>query len=524
MTLRRRLASPSGLALALALPGLAAVAQPARSQSLSEALAQTYANNPTLLAARAQLRSVDENVPQALANWRPTVSITSAVGVTDSRNRSLQQSYDPVERRNFFQQPQSQTVQTAQGPVTFAVPNTTHVERSTATNQIVISQPVFRGGRTVANTRRAENQVLAQRARLLQTEQQILQQTIEFYVNVIRDQELLRLNINNEQVLTEQLRATSERFRVGEITRTDVAQAESRLAAARASRTQSEGDLQISRAQFQRLVGVPPQRLVAPQPLRPPVRNAQEAGQVAATNNPNVVAALFDEAGARDNINIQLGALLPTLSLQGQAFRNDNQLQPHTRLTGGQITANLSVPIYQGGAEYAVVRQARQQAQQFRQTVDEQRRNAVQQATQAWEQFQSSRAQVDSQRAAIRAAEIALDGVQREAIVGSRTTLEVLNQEQELLSNRVNLVRALTTAVLQSYSLAAALGRLTAQDLGLDVEPYDVRAYYNAVRNRWSGLGDYSDVTERDRGALRPASTIDRSPAVAPLPPPAERR
>ena len=133
------------------------------------------------------------------------------------------------------------------------------------------------------------------------------------------------------------------------------------------------------------------------------------------------------------------------------------------------------------------MRQARQDAQRFRQTVDEQRRAATQQALQAWEQYQSSRAQVDSQRAAIRASEIALDGVQREAIVGSRTTLEVLNQEQELLLNRTNLVQALATAVLQSYTLAAAVGRLTAQDLGLDVEPYDMRAYYNAVRNRWVG-------------------------------------
>ena len=515
MTLRRRRASPRSLALALALPGLAAVAQPARSQTLSEALAHAYASNPSLLAARAQLRSVDENVPQALAGWRPTVSITSTAGVTDARGRSLQSGYDPVERRIFFQQPQSQTVLTPQRPVTFAVPNTTHVERSTATNSITITQPVFRGGRTVATTRRAENQVLAQRARLLQTEQQVMQQTIEAYVNVIRDQELLRLNINNEQVLTEQLRATSERFRVGEITRTDVAQAESRLAAARASRTQAEGNLQISRATFQRLVGQPPQRLVAPQPLRPPVRTAQEAGQVAAANNPNVVAALFDEAGARDAIDIQLAALLPQLSVVGQAFRNDNQLQPHTRQTGGSLTANLTVPIYAGGAEYSAVRQARQQAQQLRQTVDEQRRIAVQQATQAWEQYQASRAQVDSQRAAIRAAEIALDGVQREAIVGSRTTLEVLNQEQELLVNRTNLVQALATAVLQSYSVAAALGRLTAQDLGLDVEPYDMRAYYNAVRNRWAGLGDYSDVAERNGAAQRRAAGAAAADRVA---------
>ena len=352
-----------------------------------------------------------------------------------------------------------------------------------------------------------------------------MQDTIQSYVNVIRDQELLRLNINNEQVLTEQLRATSERFRVGEITRTDVAQAESRLAAARAARTQSEGNLQISRAVYQRLVGSPPQRLVAPQPLRPPVRNALEAGQIAAANNPNVVAALFDEASARDNIDIQLADLLPQLTVQGQAFRNDNQLQPHTRLTGGQVTANLTVPLYQGGVEYSRVRQARQQAQQFRQTVDEQRRAATQQATQAWEQYQSSRAQVDSQRAAIRASEIALDGVQREAIVGSRTTLEVLNAEQELLNNRTNLVQALATAVLQSYLLASAVGRLTAQDLGLEVDPYDMRAYYNAVRNRWAGLGDYSDVAERGGGAPRASNVAaDR---IAPMPPPApapERR
>jgi outer membrane protein len=504
MTLRqRRRASTRGFALALALPGFVAavaVAQPAYSQTLSEALAQTYANNPTLLAARAQLRTVDENVPQALAGWRPTVSVSAAVGVSDSRSRALASGYDQTQQRSFFFYPPTQ-------------PSTTHIERSTLTSNVTITQPVFRGGRTVASTRRAENQVLAARARLLQTEQQILQQTIEAYVNVIRDQELLRLNINNEQVLTEQLRATSERFRVGEITRTDVAQAESRLAGARANRTQSEGNLQISRATFQRLVGVAPLRLIAPQPLVPPARTAQEAGLIAAANNPNVVAALFDEAQARDVIDIQLSNLAPQLSVVGQAFRNDNQLQPHSRITGGQLTANLTWQVYQGGAEYSAVRQARQDAQRFRQTVDEQRRAATQQARQAWEQYQSSRAQVDSQRAAIRASEIALDGVQREAIVGSRTTLEVLNQEQELLQNRTNLVQALATAVLQSYTLASAVGRLTAQDLGLDVEPYDMRAYYNAVRNRWAGLGDYSDVAERDAG--RPRSAAAAAPAAS---------
>jgi len=441
----------------LAPPALLAV-QPAHAQTLQEALAQAYANSPTLLTARARLRATDENVPQALAGWRPTVTITATAGVTDSATRS-----------SGF---------------------TTVTDRNLTTGSITITQPIFRGGRTVASTRQAENQVLAERARLLATEQQVLQDSVNAYVAVIRDQELLRLQINNEQVLTEQLRATNERFRVGEITRTDVAQAESRLAGARSERANAEGQLQISRATFQRLVGVPPQRLTAPQPLRAPVQSAQEAAQLAAGNNPNVVAALFDEAAARDNVDVQISALLPQVSLQGQTFQNDNSALPDTRQSGSQLIASLSVPIYQGGAEYALVRQARQQAVQQRQMVADQRRLAAQQATQAWEQLQAARAQVDSVRAQIRAAEIALDGVQREAIVGSRTTLDVLNAEQELLNARTNLVQALATVVSQSYVLASAVGRLTAQDLGLPVELYDMRAYYLKVRNRWIGLGE----------------------------------
>lgn len=456
--------------LALATAPGRAVAQP-----LPDALSQAYSNNPTLLAARAQLRAVDENVPQALAGWRPTVSIASSVGWLDS---------DIRQGRN--QRDQS---------------------RTTTSNQLTVTQPIFRGGRTVASTRRAENQVLAQRARLFATEQQVLQDSVNAYIAVIRDQELLALNINNEQVLAEQLRATNERFRVGEITRTDVAQAESRLAGARAARAQAEGNLQISRATFQRLVGAAPQRLVAPQPLRPPVRSAQEAAQLAAVNNPNVVAALFDEAAARDNIDIQIATLLPQLSLQGQAFRNENSAQTGTLIQGTQAIVSLTLPIYQGGAEYALVRQARQTAIQARQTVDDQRRQVSQQATAAWEQLQAAKAQVDSVRAQIRAAEIALDGVQREAIVGSRTTLDVLNAEQELLNARTNLVQALSTVVSQSFVLAAAVGRLTAQDLGLPVEVYDMRAYYNLVRNRWIGLGDYSGEAQRAAAAISASAT-----------------
>ena len=256
-----------------------ALAPAARAQTLPDALAQAYSNNPALLAARANLRAVDENVPQALAGWRPTVSISSSVGYP-----------------RWASAPASAARGASRAPST-----PIWTGRSTPT-AVTVTQPIFRGGRTVASTRRAENQVLAQRARLLATEQQVMQDTVTAYVSVIRDQELLRLNINNEQVLTEQLRATNERFRVGEITRTDVAQAESRLAGARANRAQAEGNLQISRSTFQRLVGLPPQQLRGA--AAPPPTGAQRPGggpDRGAMNNPTVVAALFDEAGARDN-------------------------------------------------------------------------------------------------------------------------------------------------------------------------------------------------------------------------------
>jgi len=452
-----------GLALLALLAPVAIVAE-ARAQSLQEALAMAYANNPTLQAARAQLRAVDENVPQALAGWRPTVQMTGSYGTATGNTTNTRTGT----RSNNDRDPASLTGS--------------------------VSQPIFRGGRTEASTRRAENQVLAQRARLLATEQQVLQETVNSYVAVIRDQEEVRLNINNEQVLTRQLQATNERFRVGEITRTDVAQAESRLAGSRAARADAEGRLQQSRATFTRLVGQAPERLVAPQPLRQPVANARDAATLASQNNPNVVAALFDEAAARDLVDVNFSTLLPQVSLNASTFRNDNSSQPDSRSTGSSVTANLTVPIYQGGSEHAAVRQARQQAQQARQIVEDQRRAAAQSSTQAFEVLTAARAQVESVRAQIRAAEIALDGVQREAIVGSRTTLDVLNAEQELLNARVSLVRALANVITASHSLASSVGRLTARDLALPVQIYDQEAYYREVRNRWAGWGDYSQA------------------------------
>lgn len=435
-----------------------------QSRTLQDALTAAYSTNPTLLGARAQLRSVDEGVPQSLSGWRPTVILSGSVGYADGDARTANRngvSYNRVNRDIFSE-------------------------------QATLTQNLYSGGNTRASTNQATNRVYAQRARLMATEQQVFTNVVTAFVNVISTQQVLQLNINNEQVLARQLQATNDRFRVGEITRTDVAQAEAALAGARATRQTAEGNLQTARATYRQYVGNLPDQLVEPQPLKLPVRNQGEATQLAGANNPNVVAALFDDAANKDAIDVAFSAVMPSVSAQAQAVRGDNSTTPGLRTITGQVLLNASVPIYQGGAEYSRIRQARQSEQQTRRIVDDTRRQAVQQAASTWETLVATRATIESTNAQIRANQIALEGVQREAIVGSRTTLDVLNAEQLLLNSRVTLVQNLANLVNNSYAVAQAIGRLTARDLALNVPLYDETAYYNAVKNKLYGTGDYA--------------------------------
>ncbi len=466
-------ASRLGLRAILALGVAVVLATPATAQvrTLNDALALTYATNPTLLAARAQLRAVDENVPQALSGWRPQVSITANAGYIEGTS---QQYIRPT----AFSR--GRTVES-------------NALRGSNSESLTVNQPLFRGGATRANTNRAENQVMAQRATLIGAEQTAFSSAVDAYVAVIQTTQVLALRINNQQVLTRQLQATQERFRVGEITRTDVAQAEAALAGAVADRQTSEGDLQVARSRFQQVIGEPsPDRLVEPQPLRLPVRSVDEVRALAASNNPAVIAAMFNDSAARDNFDIQYARLMPTLSLQGSISRNEDVQTKDLTTKVGQVLMVLNIPLYQGGGEYAAIRQARQAQQQTRQQVDDARRQAIQQVTQAWASYTAARATIESTRQQIRSNEIALEGVQREAIVGSRTTLDVLNAEQTLLNSRVTLVRNLGGLINASYTVAAASGRLTARDLNLNVPLYDETAYYKAVKNRLIGTGDYA--------------------------------
>ena len=431
--------------------------------TLQEALTAAYSSNPTLLAARAALRAVDEGVPAALAGWRPTVTFQSQYGI----------------QNGAFSSGSANGAYTTDNKPTYTI-------AATAT------QPIYNGGRTEAATHAAENRVLSQRGRLIATEQLVFTNVITDFVNVIQTDQLLQLDINQEQVLTRQLQATNDRFRVGEITRTDVAQAEAALAGARSTRQTAEGNVQTARAAFQRDVGFLPENLVAPQPLSVPLKSAAEASQIAAANNPTLIYTMFDAAASKDAVDQAFSVLLPQVNAQATATKSNNSggTGISTKSAVGLIT--LTVPIYQGGAEYAGVRQARQTEQQSRKTVDDTRRQVIQAALSSWETLVAARAAIESTRAAVRANEIALEGTQREAIVGSRTTLDVLNAEQALLQSRSTLVQNLASLITSSYGVAAAIGRLTAKDLNLNVPLYDDTAYYTAVHDRLFGTGDYA--------------------------------
>lgn len=451
-----------GLTVASGAP--LALAQPT---TLEQALVAAYNTNPQILAERANLRAVDEGVPKALGGWRPTVVLSGSGGYT------------------------AETQRTVVPPTIFspggAVFN--NADRDTLAAQATVTQPIFQGGRTQASVFQAENLVRAERAQLIATEGSVFESVVTAYVGVIENRALVAVNENNVKVLQEQLQSNEDRFRVGELTQTDVAQAQAALALGQSQLETARGNLQTALATYVQVVGQPAENLADPQPLVLPVNSEDAANQMAAANNPSVVNALFNLAAAKNGVDLAFSALMPTVNVQGSAFRLDNQNQPDTRFTGWAVTANLSVPLYQGGGEYATVRQAKQNQTKEVQILDNTRRAAVQSASQAWETLVAAQAAIVSSQAAVKANRIALEGTEREAIVGTATTLDVLTVQQNLLTSATTLVQNLASMVTASYGVAQAIGRLTARDLKLPVSYYDEDAYFRSVRNALFGVG-----------------------------------
>ena len=449
--LRRGLAA---LAATAAVGLAAAVWGEAAAETLEEVLATAYTNNATLAAQRAALRAVDEGVPQGLAGWRPTVDIDGSYGTTR-------------------QESSGSTV--SSGAQTL----------SPLTASVGLTQPLYRGGRTRAATRQAEANVLAARANLAVTEQDVLLAVVTAYLDVLRDQAMVRLSRNNEQVLRRQLEATRDRFEVGEITRTDVAQAEARLSRATSDRIQAEGDVVSSRAALAQLIGAVPGRLEAPPPLRGLPTSVAEAAAIAAVESPTLLASRHSERASRHAIDAAVGNLLPTVSLDSSLSRNEDSFTRGSVTESATITARVTIPLYQAGSVASQVRQSRNTNNQRRLEIEQTRRQVRQQVTQAWEGLTTATDRIRSSTDQARAAEIALEGVIQEAEVGLRTTLDTLDAEQELLDARVAVVIAERDQYVAAFEVRSAIGRLSARMLDLAVEYYDPAAYYERVRRRW---------------------------------------
>lgn len=444
----------------VALAALVGATAGSRAETLQDALIAAYLNNPTLAAQRAALRATDEGVATAIAGWRPTVRLTGTAGRSEVDTQATRETVITPKSRN-----------------------------------IELTQNFYQGGRTQSAIDQAEANVKAGRATLSTTEQTVLLAAVTAYMDVLRDEAVLELRRNNEQVLRRQLEATRDRFRVGEITRTDVAQAEARLERAVSDRVQADGNLTSSRATYKRVVGESPTKLEQPQALADLPGSQEEAVAVATAENPSVLSAVFTEDAAKYAIKTAEGTILPTLGFTATWSRTDDASQTSQTAARDRPAFNqtnsflftLTVPLYQSGSEWSSIRSAKQTASQRRIQVDEAKRSTIETTTRAWEALTTQRAVIVSRSQQVKASELALEGVREEANVGSRTTLDVLDSEQELLDARVALVTAKRDEYVASFTLKSAIGRLTAQGLTLPVQHYDPTRNYKGVRDAWFG-------------------------------------
>ncbi|MDR3467015.1 MAG: TolC family outer membrane protein [Xanthobacteraceae bacterium] len=461
----RRLKLATGAAVTALLIAQGVVA-PVLADTMEAALVRAYQDNPQLNAQRASVRVTDENVPQALSGYRPKVS----VAVTAGSQYGAVQSITPISPGNFARV----------GVYGVDAPRT-----ATGT----ITQTLYNGQQTANRTRAAESQVSAAREGLRVLEQSVLLAAATIYMDFLRDAAIVEVQRSNVRVLEQTLKQTQDRFNVGEVTRTDVAQSEAQLAAGRTQELTAEANLVATRANFRRIIGNDPVNLEAASPvdryLPPTLPRAIDVGLM---ENPNVSAAMFGIDVSHLQVKVAEGALFPTVTLQGQVQQaNESNLSTPSAFTASAV-AQLSVPIYQGGAEYSLIRQSKETLAQQRLNLEQVRDQTRATVSQAWGQLQATKAQVSSAQAQVTASETALNGVREEARVGQRTTLDVLNAQQALVNARVALVTAQHDRVVASYSTLNAVGRLEPQVLKLSTTVYDPMVHYQQVRDSWIGV------------------------------------
>ncbi len=476
------------------------------AETISGALARAYGGNPDLNQQRAATRATDEQVSRANSAFRPQITGVGSVGynrddLATAGSAALIGGGGGASSANAGSANGTGTTTTGGTTATSGTTTTTGSSAGAASGvttsntfpnsaSLTVTQNIFNGNRSANGVRQAESQVLQSRETTRNTEQNTLQNGATAYMNVLRDTAILELNKNNITVLEEQLRQTRDRFNVGEVTRTDVAQAESSLATARSNYFTAQANLSTDIGNYRQIIGVEPRRLEAARPIDAILpRSLDEAIVIGLSEHPNIQAAFHNVDAMQLQVQINEAILYPTVNLVGNVqVLNQFQGIQSARFFNASVLAQLSVPLYSGGDTYALIRQGKEQLAQARLQADLQRDMIRANVVSNWGLLESSKAVIRSSQAAVKSSEIALDGVREEAKVGQRTTLDVLNAQQALLQARVNLVSAQRDRVVASYTVAAAIGRLSATNLALNVVHYDPTIHFDQVKDKWIGL------------------------------------
>ncbi|WP_084572813.1 TolC family outer membrane protein [Methylocapsa aurea] len=448
------------IARGVIIGAFALLSSPCVAETMSGALSRAYVGNPDLNQQRAYVRATDEDLPRVSSQWRPSASASGQAGYN---------YLDSISGDAALRQRESS------------------IPRSVG---LTVTQNLFNGGRTLNGVRQAESNIFGARESLRNTELNVLQNGATAYMNVLRDTAIVELRKNNITVLEEQLRQTRDRFNVGEVTRTDVAQAQASLANSRSDYFTAQANLQNSVANFRQIIGIQPGRLEPARTIENLLpRSLDSAVVVGLSEHPAIQAALHAVDAAALQVKVVEGELYPTVGItanvqQNWAYAGFAKQQLFNTSLIGQIT----VPIYTGGEVDARARQAKETLGQARLQADLQRDFIRASVVSAWGVLDSARAVIQSSRAAVKAAEIALEGIREEAKVGQRTTFDVLFAQQTLLNTRVSLVTAQRDRVVASYAVMAAIGRLSAANLSLNVAQYDPTIHFDQVKDKWIGL------------------------------------
>lgn len=427
-----------------------------RADDIFDAMGQAYVNNPTLQAQRAYLRAVDENVAIAKSGFRPTLALQGEYSDAHVHN-------DVIEATDGY-------------------------DKSVA---VVVTQPIFNGFSTRNSVKAADKTVKAEQSNLYNVEQQTLLQASTAYLNVLRDESIVNLQINNEKLLKKRLDETRTRFNVGEVTRTDVAQAEARHSQAISDRIAAEGNLASSKAIYREVVGVEPKDLKEPEGITALFPSSMEDALNYARDHNYALKAAKSAFEAQDyNVAANTGALLPQIDFQAQAERGKTESlytkDPHTNSFVWGV--KMTVPLYNAGADRAKIRQSKYQKWQAQEDVLATEREMLSSVSSNWEYLISNQARIESVKDQIKAYAIALDGVQQEEALGNRTVLDVLDAYQSLLNSNVQEVQARRDYYVSGLQLLLSMGKLTAKDLNLEVNLYDAEKYSKKTRGKWLSL------------------------------------